>query len=73
MRCILLKYGELILKGLNRNYFEKLLLNQIRNRLRPLGKFEVATPPYSFQNEDAPFLRIKTLKIKQRLKRFPVI
>ena len=32
-----------------------------------------ATPPYSFQNEDAPFLRIKTLKIKQRLKAFPVI
>jgi len=43
MRCILLKYGELILKGLNRNYFEKLLLNQIRNRLKPLGKFEVVS------------------------------
>lgn len=43
MRCILLKYGELILKGLNRNYFEKLLLNQIRYRLKDLGKFEVVS------------------------------
>lgn len=43
MRCILLKYGELILKGLNRNYFEKLLLNQIRSRLESLGKFEVVS------------------------------
>ncbi|MBE6689478.1 MAG: tRNA 4-thiouridine(8) synthase ThiI [Ruminococcaceae bacterium] len=43
MRCILLKYGELILKGLNRNYFEKLLLNQIRGRLKDLGKFEVVS------------------------------
>lgn len=43
MRCILLKYGELILKGLNRNYFEKLLLNQIRARLEGLGNFEVVS------------------------------
>lgn len=42
-RCILLKYGELILKGDNRNYFETVLLRQIKNRLGKLGTFSVTS------------------------------
>ncbi len=36
---ILVKYGEMALKGLNKHSFEKLLMQQIRNRLHPLGEF----------------------------------
>lgn len=38
---ILLKYGELILKGLNRPTFEARLMKNIRYRLAPLGPFTV--------------------------------
>jgi len=38
---ILAKYGELILKGLNKNHFEALLLRSLRDRLRPIGAFDV--------------------------------
>ncbi|SMC90053.1 tRNA uracil 4-sulfurtransferase ThiI [Papillibacter cinnamivorans] len=38
---ILLKLGELVLKGLNRKNFESRLLGNIHRRLRPLGKFKV--------------------------------
>ncbi len=41
MRSILLKYGELILKGSNRSYFDAVLLRQIRRKLKPLGEFQV--------------------------------
>ncbi len=40
-RCILLKYGELILKGLNRPRFEAQMMRQIRRRLRKIGTFEI--------------------------------
>lgn len=40
-RAILLKYGEMILKGANRSYFESTLLSQIRRRLKPIGDFRV--------------------------------
>lgn len=40
-RSILLKYGELILKGDNRSYFEAALLRQVRRKLKPLGEFTV--------------------------------
>lgn len=43
---ILLKLGELVLKGLNRKSFESRLLGNIHRRLRPLGKFRV----YSLQS-----------------------
>ena len=33
------KYGELALKGLNRNTFEDILMKNIKRRLKPLGKF----------------------------------
>lgn len=39
---VLLKYGELALKGLNRNSFEDVLLRSIRHRLKYIGNFEYA-------------------------------
>ena len=38
---ILLKLGEIVLKGLNRKSFEQKLLGNIRRRLAPLGTFRV--------------------------------
>ena len=34
---LLLKFGEVVLKGLNRSYFESLLLKDTKNRLRKIG------------------------------------
>ncbi len=36
---ILVKYGEMALKGLNKRTFESILLKRIKYRLNPLGKF----------------------------------
>ena len=36
---LLLKMGEIVLKGLNRSYFESLMIKDTKNRLRRLGKF----------------------------------
>ena len=36
---LLLKMGEIVLKGLNRSYFESLMIKDTKNRLRKLGKF----------------------------------
>ncbi len=38
---ILLKEGEVVLKGLNKRYFEQKLTQNIRRRLKPLGAFRV--------------------------------
>ncbi len=38
---ILLKQGEIVLKGLNKRSFEQKLLANIRKRLKPLGEFQV--------------------------------
>ena len=38
---ILLKLGEIVLKGLNRKSFEQKLMGNIRRRLAPLGNFRV--------------------------------
>ncbi len=38
---LLLKYGELILKGQNKSYFEKLLMRQLQSRLKRAGDFSV--------------------------------
>ena len=35
--CVLLKVGEIVLKGGNRQHFERLLQDNIRRRLRDLG------------------------------------
>ena len=40
---ILLKQGEMVLKGTNRHTFEDKLRANIARRLRPLGKFKVYT------------------------------
>ena len=37
---ILAKYGEIALKGLNKNSFEDLLIKNIKRRLKPIGRFE---------------------------------
>ena len=38
---LLLKLGEIVLKGLNRKSFEQKLMGNIRRRLVPIGKFRV--------------------------------
>lgn len=38
---ILIKNGEIVLKGLNRSTFEDVMIRNIRSRLRPLGKFDI--------------------------------
>jgi len=38
---ILLKQGEIVLKGLNKKYFEQKLVQNVRRRLAALGEFEV--------------------------------
>ncbi len=38
---LLLKYGELILKGANKNVFENAMLRDIKRKLRPYGDFTV--------------------------------
>lgn len=40
---ILCKYGEIVLKGLNRTSFEAEMLRNIRRRLKPLGEFKYIT------------------------------
>lgn len=40
---LLIKNGELALKGLNRNTFESVLLKNLRRRLRSLGEFRLRT------------------------------
>ena len=37
---ILAKYGEIALKGLNKNLFEHLLIKNIKRRLKPIGRFD---------------------------------
>ena len=43
---LLLKCGELVLKGLNRNVFEQKLITNLRRRLKGAGEFRV----YSLQS-----------------------
>lgn len=38
---LLCKYGELILKGSNRSYFESLLIREMRTRVKRAGNFDV--------------------------------
>ena len=40
---ILLKQGEIVLKGLNKKYFEQKLTANAARRLRPFGKFKIYT------------------------------
>ena len=36
-KVVLLKYGELVMKGLNRSYFDNLLLRRVRAILKSIG------------------------------------
>ena len=40
-QIILLKLGEIVLKGLNRRSFEKRLMKNVRNSLKHLGEFDM--------------------------------
>ena len=40
---LLLKDGEIVLKGLNRRQFEDVLKKNIKNALSPIGKFEISS------------------------------
>ena len=40
---ILCKYGEIVLKGLNKKQFETVMLKQIRHRIEPFGRFSVTS------------------------------
>ena len=38
---IMAKYGEIALKGLNKNTFEDILVRNIKRRFKKLGSFEI--------------------------------
>ncbi len=38
---ILVKYGEMALKGLNKSTFENVLVKNIKRRIKSLGRFEI--------------------------------
>ena len=40
-QIFLCKYGELALKGLNKNQFESILVKEIKKRVEPYGRYEV--------------------------------
>jgi len=40
-KIILLKFGEIILKGLNKRHFENMLIGSVRSRVAPYGNFKV--------------------------------
>ena len=40
---ILVKYGEMALKGLNKKTFEDMLVKNIKRRLKPLGRFQMTS------------------------------
>ena len=48
---LLLKPGELFLKGLNKRFFEEKLMNNLRRRLKHVGKFEVSCRQSTFYVE----------------------
>ena len=65
---ILVKYGEIILKGLNRSNFEDALIKNMRRRLKNLGDFtirkaqstiyfEPASDDFDFEEADSFFDR----------------
>ena len=48
---LLLKPGELFLKGLNKRFFEEKLMNNLRRRLKHVGKYEVSCRQSTFYVE----------------------
>ena len=69
MEVLLLKCGEMVLKGLNRSRFEERLLHVLRQRLAPCGKFSL----YSMQStvsvtpEDEDFDMDRAYELAQRV------
>lgn len=43
MEMLLIKMGEMVLKGLNRSKFESMLLSDLRTRITPYGEFSIET------------------------------
>ncbi len=39
---ILCKYGEIVLKGLNRGQFERILINDLKNKMSEIGNFDIS-------------------------------
>lgn len=44
-KVILLKYGEVVLKGLNRRHFEKILERDAAKRLKKCGNYSLTAAP----------------------------
>ena len=59
---LLCKYGEIVLKGANRKYFEDMLCREMKKRARAYGSFDIyrsqSTIYIEPKNEDADFDRI---------------
>ncbi len=74
---ILLKQGEIVLKGLNKRFFEQKLLHNIRSRLKPIGDFNVyalqstvyVEPKTDDEDVDAAFEALKKVFGISRLSR----
>ena len=65
---ILIKLGEIVLKGLNRNTFEAVLLKNIKRRLAPVGNFSVRTAQstvYVEPKDDAADMEAAAEKIRK--------
>ena len=56
---MLCKYGEIVLKGANRKYFEDMLCREIKKRARAYGDFDIYRSQSTIyaepKNEDADF------------------
>ncbi len=70
---VLAKYGEIVLKGLNRSHFESVLLKNVKNTLKPLGKFEYfniqSTLYVTPLEEDDGFFEPMSRRVANELKR----
>lgn len=66
-KVIIIRLGEIFLKGKNRNYFEKILIENIKNRLKGIGlKYQFSRNRYiisDFSQNDEDLIKIKLLKI----------
>ena len=60
---ILLKLGEIVLKGLNRRSFEQKLIGNINRRLSAIGKFKVYCMQSTIYVE--PVDETRTLRLKR--------
>ncbi len=70
---VLAKYGEIVLKGLNRGHFESVLIKNVKNTLKPLGRFDYfniqSTLYITPLDEDDGFFEPMSRRVAQELKR----